>query len=94
MRLRFAAPCVVLSFLFYAPLCLSQRLSPATEHTNLTETTLHSTPVIKSYHDHSIRDIEAVGNRNVGCGRGQHARPLHRDAASGAKPDRMVMQTL
>jgi predicted Zn-dependent protease len=25
---------------------------------------------IKSYHDGSIRDIEAIGNRNVGCGRG------------------------
>ncbi len=24
----------------------------------------------RSYHDHSIRDIEAVGNRNIGCGRG------------------------
>jgi beta-barrel assembly-enhancing protease len=24
----------------------------------------------KSYHDHSIRDIDAIGNRNVGCGRG------------------------
>jgi len=28
-----------------------------------------STPA-KSYHDHSIRDIEAVGDRNVGCTRG------------------------
>ncbi len=25
---------------------------------------------VKSYHDGSIRDIDAVGNRNVGCGRG------------------------
>ncbi len=24
----------------------------------------------KSYHDRSIRDLDAVGNRNVGCGRG------------------------
>jgi predicted Zn-dependent protease len=25
---------------------------------------------LKSYHDHSIRDIDAIGNRNIGCGRG------------------------
>ena len=25
---------------------------------------------VKAYHDGSIRDIDAVGNRNVGCGRG------------------------
>jgi predicted Zn-dependent protease len=29
-----------------------------------------STRAIKSYHDHSIRDISAIGDRNVGCGRG------------------------
>lgn len=27
-------------------------------------------PAAKVYHDGSIRDIDAVGNRNVGCGRG------------------------
>ena len=25
---------------------------------------------IRSYHDGSIRDIDAIGNRNIGCGRG------------------------
>ena len=25
---------------------------------------------VRVYHDHSIRDIDAIGNRNVGCGRG------------------------
>src|SRR5438105_7990416 len=25
---------------------------------------------VKQYHDGSVRDINAVGNRNVGCGRG------------------------
>lgn len=25
---------------------------------------------LRVYHDHSIRDIDAIGNRNVGCGRG------------------------
>lgn len=27
-------------------------------------------PAIKAYHDGSIRDIDAIGNRNIGCGRG------------------------
>lgn len=29
-----------------------------------------STPAIKAYHDGSIRDIDAIGNRNIGCNRG------------------------
>jgi beta-barrel assembly-enhancing protease len=29
-----------------------------------------SHPAQKIYHDHTIRDIDAIGNRNVGCGRG------------------------
>src|ERR1051325_1758131 len=29
-----------------------------------------SAPPLKIYRDHSIRDIEAIGNRNVGCSRG------------------------
>jgi predicted Zn-dependent protease len=29
-----------------------------------------STHAIRSYHDHSIRDIDAIGNRNIGCARG------------------------
>ena len=28
------------------------------------------TKPIKAYHDRSIRDLDAIGNRNVGCGRG------------------------
>jgi predicted Zn-dependent protease len=28
------------------------------------------TSTVKSYHDGSIKDISAIGNRNVGCGRG------------------------
>ena len=27
-------------------------------------------PPVKAYHDGSIRDIDAIGNRNIGCGRG------------------------
>src|SRR5215467_15196587 len=29
-----------------------------------------SSEPLSVYHDHSIRDIDAIGNRNVGCGRG------------------------
>ena len=29
-----------------------------------------TTPPVKAYHDGSIRDIDAIGNRNIGCGRG------------------------
>jgi len=32
--------------------------------------TAPATKAIKSYHDGSIRDIDAIGNRNVGCNRG------------------------
>jgi len=27
-------------------------------------------PAVKAYHDHSIRDVDAIGNRKIGCGRG------------------------
>jgi predicted Zn-dependent protease len=29
-----------------------------------------ASPPVKAYHDGSIRDIDAIGNRNIGCGRG------------------------
>lgn len=29
-----------------------------------------NTKLIKAYHDRSIKDLDAIGNRNVGCGRG------------------------
>ncbi len=29
-----------------------------------------SAPPVKVYHDGSVRDVNAIGNRNVGCGRG------------------------
>src|SRR5581483_2126583 len=32
--------------------------------------TAKSSDNVKTYHDGSIRDIAAIGNRNVGCGRG------------------------
>ena len=30
----------------------------------------HPDKVVKEYHDGSVRDLAAIGNRNVGCGRG------------------------
>ncbi len=29
-----------------------------------------SSPAVKAYHDHSVRDVGAIGNRKIGCGRG------------------------
>lgn len=64
MRLRIAAGFGVFTLLC-ATFSVSQSQNPAAENT-----ALPNAPAIKSYHDHSIRDIDAVGNRNVGCGRG------------------------
>src|SRR5579883_1349407 len=35
-----------------------------------TTTSTTSASAVKTYHDGSIRDLDAIGNRNVGCGRG------------------------
>jgi predicted Zn-dependent protease len=70
MRLRIAAAFGIFTLVLCATFCVSQTLSPAAENTGSPDATLGATPAIKSYHDHSIRDIDAVGNRNVGCGRG------------------------
>ncbi|HXY12941.1 MAG TPA: M48 family metallopeptidase [Terriglobales bacterium] len=32
--------------------------------------TTATSPAVKVYHDHGVRDVDAIGNRNVGCGRG------------------------
>jgi len=63
MRLRFA----FLLFVLFLPASLfAQTVAPsATEG----DKALPPEPV-RVYHDHSIRDIDAIGNRNVGCGRG------------------------
>src|SRR5206468_3326458 len=34
------------------------------------ETPAMPTSSVRMYHDHSIRDIDAIGNRNIGCARG------------------------
>jgi beta-barrel assembly-enhancing protease len=70
MRLRIAAAFGIFTLGLCATFGVSQNLSAAAQNAGSLEATLGSTAAIKSYHDHSIRDIDAVGNRNVGCGRG------------------------
>jgi predicted Zn-dependent protease len=69
MRLRTAGPSATLVLLISTTFAYPQS-STGAENGQSPDTPLSSTPAVKSYHDHSIRDIEAVGNRNVGCGRG------------------------
>ena len=59
-RLHFA----LIFFLFLYPgVCAASNNAPQNSAAE------EATPV-KVYHDGSIRDIQAIGNRNVGCGRG------------------------
>jgi len=60
MRLRLAIPVLAASLLVSARYPVAQT-TPIDSKAN---------PPIKQYHDGSIRDLEAIGNRNVGCGRG------------------------
>ena len=57
-------PLLLASWLALATFCFGQaavgNLAPPTP----------TAPAIKAYHDGSIRDIEAIGNRNIGCNRG------------------------
>lgn len=70
MRLRIAAPFAVFTLISCATWCASQNLGSTPELSSPLDATLGPAPAVKSYHDHSIRDIDAVGTRNVGCGRG------------------------
>jgi beta-barrel assembly-enhancing protease len=65
MRLRSAA---VLVLLVLCSLSGWSQVSNLTDYTSPTVSTPDSD--IRTYHDHSIRDLDSVGNRNVGCGRG------------------------
>lgn len=67
--LRSAAPLV--SLLFCSVFSFSQT-SDVTSNNYSTPApgVPDSSTSVKTYHDHSIRDIDAVGNRNVGCARG------------------------
>ena len=68
MRLRTAVFLSVLSGAFYSSVSFCQNLPSLQSEAAALD--VISAPAIKSYHDHSIRDIEAVGDRNVGCTRG------------------------
>jgi predicted Zn-dependent protease len=65
MQLRF-------SFLFFVCflLCLSPAFAQSPVPGAAAAISSDATLPLKSYHDHSIRDIGAIGNRNVGCDRG------------------------
>lgn len=83
LRLAFVA-----LLLSSAPL-LSQNSAMTVD--NRSEKTDVSTPPLKTYSDHSIRDIKAVGNRNVGCSRGfGNWYGLDRQAAMGKQYSEQV----
>ena len=66
MRLRF--------FCFFFALCLSlsavSQTLPVAPHQSGTVTQASSPPRQHRNHDRSIRDIDAIGTRNIGCSRG------------------------
>ena len=69
MRLRTAVPLAWVLSGFCTLAAFPQDLTPTSGHGNsLSESLTPTAP--KSYHDHSIRDLDAVGDRNVGCTRG------------------------
>ena len=62
---------VVLGIFLLAAIAFAQDSPAPAASASLPSATLapNSKPV-KTYHDGSIKDIDAIGNRNVGCGRG------------------------
>lgn len=68
MRLRTAVSLALFSGVLFSSASFCQNLPSLQPKAAALD--VISSPVIKSYHDHSIRDIEAVGDRNVGCTRG------------------------
>jgi beta-barrel assembly-enhancing protease len=69
MRLRFAGFLFSLAFVLFPIRALSQVLQPTSDiNSSLDDPASAAAP--RSYHDHSIRDIEAIGDRNIGCARG------------------------
>jgi predicted Zn-dependent protease len=69
MRLRFAVLLSSLAIAFSAVPVVSQVLR-VTPDTNPPIAAPPSSAIPRSYHDRGIRDIDAIGNRNIGCGRG------------------------
>ncbi len=66
MRLRFA----VLPLLVFASSAFSQTLNLTPANAEPVPVALSPAHAAQAFHDHSIRDIGAIGNRNIGCGRG------------------------
>ena len=69
MQLRFAVLLISLAFAFSAVPLVSQVLHVTPDADPPLAGTRSST-VPRIYHDRGIRDIDAIGNRNIGCGRG------------------------
>src|SRR5947208_9669902 len=69
MQLRFAAHLFFFAFVLSPVPLVSQSLQP-TSDVNASLDDTPSTAAPRSYHDHSIRDIDAIGDRNIGCARG------------------------
>lgn len=69
MPLRAAVPlALVACSAFFC--CAQQPAAEPRENVVETAASVSSPAPPKSYHDRSIRDINAIGDRNVGCGRG------------------------
>jgi predicted Zn-dependent protease len=66
MRLRLA----VVPLLVLTASGLSQTTNAVLEHIRPTADPVKSVAAVKVFHDHSVRDIDAIGKRNIGCGRG------------------------
>jgi beta-barrel assembly-enhancing protease len=69
MRLRFATLLASFALVFSTPSLVSQVLH-VTPDPGPPLAAPPPTAARRSYHDHSIRDIDAIGTRNIGCGRG------------------------
>lgn len=70
MRLRFAAVLVSLVFAFLTPPIHSQVLDVTSTPRSTAGVPEQPEKSVRSYHDHSIRDIGSIGSRNIGCARG------------------------
>src|SRR5947209_9429314 len=70
MRLRFAVLLASFAFAFSSLPAFSQLSNIVATPSPTVETPALPTSSVRMYHDHSIRDIDAIGNRNIGCARG------------------------
>lgn len=64
MRLRLAVRLACFAFLFLSVGLMAQNSAPGSPQADPAEV-----QPVRVYHDHSIRDIDAIGIRNVGCSR-------------------------